>query len=410
MPQKFIAALPSRSSDVSSWRPRIALFSGNYNYVRDGANQALNRLVGYLERRGCTALVFSPTSRTPAFPAAGTLVSVPSIAIPGRSDYRLGLGLPRRQRAHLSAFQPDIIHLSAPDWTGIAVQRFARKHGIPVVTSLHTRFEQYAAFYGARLLRPVMERHLKRFYASSDRILVPTPGIADEFAQAGLGDRTSLWGRGVDRDQFSPYARSMTWRRRRGIDDSEVAVLYFGRLVREKGLADYVMLCKRLIAEGLPVRPLVVGDGPERAWLSKSLPQSHFTGHLMDAQLGYAVASADIFLNPSTTEAFGNVTLEAMASGLSTISVDVPSARNLLLKGSGILYPRGDLDNAFISLRQLVTDPNRRRSMGCRARELSSGYGWDAASRQVLECYLDVWSDKVRNVGAQDRASIAFAA
>ncbi|WP_231635688.1 glycosyltransferase [Novosphingobium sp. ST904] len=120
-------------------------------------------------------MVYSPTSPTPAFAPEGTLVPVPSIRIPGREDYRLGLGLPRRIRAHLSAFAPDIIHVSAPDWTGTAAQSFARDAGIPVVSSLHTRFEKYAAFYGANLLRPAMERHLSRFYRRSNRILVPTP-------------------------------------------------------------------------------------------------------------------------------------------------------------------------------------------------------------------------------------------
>lgn len=368
---------------------RIALFSGNYNYVRDGANQALNRLAGYLERQGCTVRVYSPTSRTPAFAPAGTLVSVPSIAIPGRRDYRLGLGLPRKIRADLTAFAPDIVHVSAPDWTGTAAQHFAVSAGIPVVASLHTRFEKYAAFYGAGLLRPVMERHLHRFYRRSDRILVPTGAIVDEFAQAGLGSRTRLWGRGVDRKQFTPQARDISWRRAIGIAQREIVILHFGRLVREKGLADYVALCRRLIAEGLPVRPLVVGDGPERAWMEWQLPQARFAGHLMGGELGRAVASADIFLNASVTEAFGNVTLEAMASGLPSICVDMPSTRNLLKAGSGLLFAHGDTEHALAALRQLVSAPQQRATMGARAREASVAYDWDGASRQVLDAYLD---------------------
>ncbi|WP_395334545.1 glycosyltransferase family 1 protein [Novosphingobium sp. BL-8H] len=373
----------------SSRRPRIALFSGNYNYLRDGANQALNRLVNYLERQGCAVRVYSPTSPTPAFAPEGTLVSVPSISIPGRGDYRLGLGLPRAIRADLIEFAPDVIHVSAPDWTGTAVQRHARKAGIPVVASLHTRFETYAAFYGAALLRPAMERHLSRFYRRSDRILVPTPGIAQEFAEAGLAARTRLWGRGVDRQQFSPRNRNMAWRRAIGIADGEVAVLHFGRLVREKGLADYADLCRRLLDEGLPVRPLVVGDGPERGWLARKLPQARFAGHLMGADLGRAVASADVFLNPSKTEAFGNVTLEAMAAGLPTVCVDVPSGRNLLEGGAGLLYAVGDREAGLAALRRLVTDAEARHGMGAHARTASAAYDWDSASHQVLECYLD---------------------
>ncbi|MEG8020575.1 glycosyltransferase [Sphingomonas aerolata] len=195
---------------------RIALFSGNYNYLRDGANQALNRLVGYLESGGVDVRVYSPTSPRPAFAPAGTLVSVPSVRIPGRGEYRLGLGLPAAVRRDVERFRPDIVHLSAPDWTGVAAQRLARTMGIPVVASLHTRFETYAQFYGAGLIRPMMERHLDRFYTGSDAILVPTPPIAAEFSAKGLGERTRLWGRGVDRDAFSPRHRDLAWRRRHG--------------------------------------------------------------------------------------------------------------------------------------------------------------------------------------------------
>ncbi len=391
-------------------RPRVALFSGNYNYIRDGANQALNRLVNYLERRGCTVRVYSPTSSTPAFTPEGTLVSVPSISIPGRGEYRLGLGLPRAIRADLIEFAPDVLHVSAPDWTGTAVQRHARAAGIPVVASLHTRFEKYAAFYGARLLRPAMERHLSRFYQRSDRILVPTPGIAKEFEDAGLGSRTRIWGRGVDRVQFSPQRRDLAWRRTIGIEDGEVAVLHFGRLVREKGLAEYATLCRQLLKEGLAVRPLVVGDGPERAWLARQLPQARFAGHLMGAELGRAVASADLFLNPSITEAFGNVTLEAMASGLPTVCVDVPSGRNLLAGGSGILFPSGGTELALRALRLLVNNRELRRTMAAHARDASAAYDWDSASHQVLECYMDVLGHGAEPPALPDSATIAEAA
>lgn len=369
---------------------RVALFSGNYNYVRDGANQALNRLVDYLERSGCVVRVYSPTSSRPAFEPAGTLVSVPSVPIPGRKDYRLGLGLPRSIRADLAAFAPDVVHVSAPDWTGAAAQRYARKAGIPVVASLHTRFEKYASFYGAALLRPAMERHLDRFYRTSARILVPTSAIEREFEEAGLGRRTRLWSRGVDRAQFTPARRDPEWRRSMGIADEEVAVMHLGRLVREKGLSEFVAVCDRLLRKGVQIRPLIIGEGPERAWMKRKLPQARFAGHLMGEALGKAVASADIFLNASTTEAFGNVTLEAMAAGVPVVCVDVPSGRNLLQHGSGLIYPSDDLGKAADAVRLLAGDVPLRNRMGRSGVEASTAYDWDAASRQVLDCYLEL--------------------
>ncbi|MCB2086944.1 MAG: glycosyltransferase, partial [Sphingomonadaceae bacterium] len=127
---------------------RIALFSGNYNYVRDGANQALNRLAEYLLRQGAALRVYAPTTDTPAFEPTGDLVSVPSVAIPGRAEYRVPLGLSKANRADLAEFAPNVIHTSSPDPTGHAAVRWARANDIPVLASVHTRFETYPRYYG----------------------------------------------------------------------------------------------------------------------------------------------------------------------------------------------------------------------------------------------------------------------
>ena len=124
---------------------RVALVSGNYNGVRDGANRALNTLVGYLLKQGVQVRVYSPTVDEPAFEPTGDLVSLPSIPIPGRSEYRLSLGLPPRVRRDLAEFAPNIVHISAPDIGGHRAVSWARARGIPVVASVHTRFDTYLA-------------------------------------------------------------------------------------------------------------------------------------------------------------------------------------------------------------------------------------------------------------------------
>jgi glycosyltransferase involved in cell wall biosynthesis len=370
--------------------PRIALFSGNFNYVRDGANRALNRLVDDLHDHGAVVRVYSPTSSTPAFAPAGPLVSVPSIRFPGRGEYRVGLGLPRAVRADVRRFAPDLIHVSAPDWTGVAAQKLAATLRLPIVASLHTRFETYAGFYGASLIRPAMERHLRRFYARADCVLVPTPPILEEFRNAGLAGDLRLWSRGVDRTQFDPALRDPAWRAAIGIAGDSCAVLFFGRLVREKGLADFVAVIDRLEARGVAICPVVVGDGPERDWLRRQLPSARMLGHLDGRDLGRAVASADILFNPSVTEAFGNVTLEAMASGLPTVSVDVSSARALLADDAGLFYRSGDLDAAAEAVARLAMFSERRRTIGRRARARSANYSWRQASDMVWDAYQAV--------------------
>ena len=364
---------------------RIALFSGNYNYIREGANQALNRLAAYLEDRGHQVRAYSPVTDTPAFEPSGTLVPVPSIALPVRSEFRLALGLPAATRDDLARFAPDIVHVSTPDILNSRALSHARRRGIPVVASLHTRFETYLDHYGLGWARPLVEAHLRRFYRRCSHVLVPTRELAREMARMRGDRQVSLWSRGVDRALFRPERRDMAWRRAQGIGDGEMVVLFFGRLVIEKGVDDYVETIARLLARGLPIRPLIVGAGPAEERF-RSLAGALFTGHLDGEALARAVASADVMLNPSTTEAFGNVVLEAMASGLPVVSADAPSAAMLIDQGrSGLLCSPRDRSVYAAAVSALAEDAGLRRRIGAH-------YGWDAASAAVLEAYEAVLS------------------
>src|SRR5260221_1745162 len=172
---------------------RVALFAGNYNYVREVANQALNRLVDRGLERGHAFRIYSPVTDTPAFEPAGDLVPVPSIALPVRSEFRLASGLPRHIREDVARFSPNLIHVSTPDILGTRAQTFAKRLGVPVVASLHTRFETYFDHYGLGWARPLAEAHLRRFYRRSDHGLAPTPGIFAELKAVG-GDRPATVG------------------------------------------------------------------------------------------------------------------------------------------------------------------------------------------------------------------------
>ena len=153
---------------------RIALFSGNYNYVRDGANQALNRLVEYLLRQGAQVRVYAPTTATPAFEPAGELISLPSIPIPGRPEYRLSGGVNRRIRRDLAAFKPNVVHVSAPDLSGHRAVNWARKQRLPILASVHTRFETYFRYYNMAWFEPIVVTLRSPVAASMETVnLVP---------------------------------------------------------------------------------------------------------------------------------------------------------------------------------------------------------------------------------------------
>nr|WP_166177380.1 glycosyltransferase family 1 protein [Altererythrobacter segetis] len=371
-------------------KPRIALFSGNYNCLPDGANQALNRLVAFLESDGFAVRVYSPVVPYPAFEPAGELVGVRSIPFPGRGEYRVAVGLPAETRRDLDAFAPDIVHVSAPDPLGRAAQRYAADRRIPIVASLHTRFETYFEFYGLGFVRGMIERYLQRFYRRCDLVFAPNRPMAEMLVDDGVDPaRIAIWSRGVDRQKFDPARRSLAWRAAHGIADSDLAVLFFGRLVREKGIADFAATLARA---ALPnVRPVVVGEGPAHGEFARCLPGAVFTGHLSGNALGEAVASADVLLNPSATEAFGNVNLEAMAAGLAVISADAPSGRALIEPGrTGLLVAPGDIDGYAAALTTLADNKAFRTRLGQAAREESARYDWDAASADVAAGYFEV--------------------
>ena len=370
---------------------RVALFSGNYNYVRDGANQALNALVSHLLSRGAAVRVYSPTVPRPAFQPTGDLVDVPAIPFPGRGEYRAARGLPRAVRRDLDAFAPNLVHVSAPDWLGHRAVTWARRRGLPVVASLHTRFETYPRYYGLRLLEPVFERLLTRFYGRVDRVLVP--GRSMEACLRGWGVRTpvSVWSRGIDHDCFSPDRRDPAWRRSLELRDDEMAVGFLGRLVKEKGLDVFAAVAAELRRRGVPARFLVIGDGPARDWFAAQVPDAAFAGFQQGDALGRAVASMDVLFNPSVTETFGNVTAEAMAAGVPVVAARATGAVDLVADGeTGFLVPPRDVGAYADAIARLAADPALRRRMGEAGRVRVAGNRWPEVNEAALQAYLEV--------------------
>jgi glycosyltransferase involved in cell wall biosynthesis len=367
---------------------RIALFSGNYNYVRDGANQALNRLVGYLLRQGAKVRVYSPTVGHPAFPPTGDLVSVPSISIPGRPEYRLGLGLPGRVKRDLAEFDPNVVHCAVPDIVGHRALTWSRKRKIPVVSSVHTRFDTYLQYYGLQFLEPTTRGIMRRFYRRCDAIVVPAESTAAIFRAQRMNKFISLWTRGVDREQFNPGRRSLEWRRERGIADDDMVVAFLGRLVLEKGIDVFSDAIDAARAKGVQLKVLAIGDGPARDYFEERLPDAIFTGQLTGVELGTALASADVFLNPSITETFGNVTLEAMASGLPVIAAAASGATSLVQDGvTGILDEGADIDGFADALATYERDPALRARHGHAGLEFAKTMDWDEINSALMHVY-----------------------
>lgn len=230
------------------------------------------------------------------------------------------------------------------------------------------------------------------FYKRCDEVFVPSASMASTLYDDGiLGKPARRWSRGIDHEYFSPNCRDMEWRRACRIADNEILVSFVGRLVREKGLCKFADMMDDLKGRGCPVKALIVGEGPERQSMERRLPEAVFTGHLSGSDLSRAYASSDIFVNPSLTETFGNVTLEAMASGIASICVQATGSADLVKNGeTGLLVDQADGVILADAVERLIIDGQQRGQLANAARLASYKYDWDAILAEVLEGYLGV--------------------
>jgi phosphatidylinositol alpha 1,6-mannosyltransferase len=370
---------------------RIALFTGNYNYIKDGVALTLNRLVAFLESRGIPVLIFAPTGPTPAFESVGELVSVPSFPIPTRSEYRIATGLPQSARARLKEFRPTLFHIAVPDIVGYQALKLAEAWGIPAVSSYHTRYDTYLRFYGLGLLEKLGQRYLRSFYNRVRRVYPPSESMAQIIRDDGQSQNVEVWARGVDNAMFSPAKRDLAWRRSLGIADDEVTISFVGRLVKEKNTGIVVRVLNLLKQKGLRFRAMIVGDGPELGAMKSALPDGIFVGFLHGAELARAYASSDVFFFPSESETFGNVTLEAMASGLPAVNAIASGSNSLVIEGeTGFLVSARDEAGLADRLALLVNDQGLRQRMGATARQRALAFSWETILSGLLASYRQV--------------------
>lgn len=377
------------SADSAPPKLRVALTSGNYNYEMDGPVRALNKLVAHLERKGHEVLVFAPTSKDSYLDHAGELVSLPSMPAPRRPEYRIALGIHGEAKKRFENFKPNLIHVSAPDLGGLAALNYGRKHGIPVVSSFHTRFDTYPRYYGLGWAEGLLTRYMKHFYGRCVHVYPPSQSMADELLREGIGKEMRLWARGVDSALFHPEKRDMGWRRSVGIADDDVVVMFVGRLVLEKGIDHFAAALKAARAAVPNLKAMIVGGGPERAYFEKQCPDGVFLGHQGGDDLARAYASGDIFFNPSITETFGQVTLEAMASGLPALCANAAGSLSLVDHGKTGFISKPDVSAFTEKLVELGASSGLRAEMGGAGRKKALAFSWDAVLDDLIVNYHD---------------------
>jgi phosphatidylinositol alpha 1,6-mannosyltransferase len=367
---------------------RLALFSDTYPPQMNGVSRTLERLVGAARERGAIVRVFTTTDpdATGIDPDVVRWNSVPFWAYP---QVRLSAPRVAEARAALTAWHPDLLHVATEFGIGIAGRSAASALRIPLVTSYHTSFAAYADFYQLGALAGMGWRYFRWFHSAAARTFTPTEAIKAEVEAHGFTN-VGVWGRGVDGDRFDARFRDLAWRRSLGIADDALAVLYVGRIAREKGL-EHALHAMHELADATPgIRFVFVGDGPYTDELRAAAPPSAiFTGRLSGVPLSTAYASCDVFLFPSVTDTFGNVLLEAMASGLVVVSADAGNTRELVGTSRGVIVPVATPGAIAQAFRQLSGNPSQRTAIQ------ASAVAW-ARARTWTQVWNDLFSEYLR--------------
>lgn len=369
---------------------KVAYFTESLLPHVDGVSRTLAQLFGTLEAREVDFRVYAPFRPGPDVSWSGRVHRVPYIRFPLYPDYRISLPYGRAVRRNLDAFAPDLIHVVSPTPGAAWAQSYARRAGIPVVGSFHTHFVSYFGYYGVPRLAEVGWKILRRIYGRCEAVYVPSRSMIRELESHGMR-KLELWSRGIDTRRFSPRFRDAALRAQAGADESTPIVLMVSRLVKEKDLADLVEMDRILRARGAEFRLVLVGEGPMREELERALPGAFFAGHQSGDALARWYASGDVFVFPSTTETFGNVVLEALASGIPAVVVDRGGPPDLIVEGeNGWVAGANDPVDLARRVGMLLGDPQLRKHMGERGAEMARERDWSAINGRLLDDYQRV--------------------
>ena len=365
---------------------RLALFCDSYLPQLNGVSLLLQRLTTAVRERGGAVRVFTTTD--PHASVDPNIRRWPSMKLWLYPEHRLALPTPASVRRELRAWEPTLVHAASPFGMGIAARNGARDLGIPFVSSYHTSWSAYTRFYGLGALRNITWNYVRWYHNAGMRTYCPTHAVQKELEAHGIRD-TAIWSRGVDAARFSPGYRSRALRERLGADDDTVLAIYVGRLGAEKGLA-VAMEGMHTVHDqrGRRVVCAIAGDGPYAEELKRIAPPgTRFVGRLSGRELSEFYASGDLFLFPSATDTFGNVLLEAMASGLPVVGAAVGPTRELLGNTRGVTFPPGDATAFAARVRELADDPARRAVLAADALSFARTRTWDAVFDELFADY-----------------------
>ena len=370
----------------------IALVTETYLPEVNGVAITIGRMVHGLLKRGHRIHMIRPRQGKQDAAQNGGAYSetlVAGMPIPGYPQLKSGLPAKNLLLKLWRAQRPDVVHIATEGPLGWSALSAARKLGLPVSTDFHTNFHNYTQYYGIGLLKKPIAAYLRHFHNKAACTLVPTISLQQQLEHEGY-QNVLVVSRGVDAELFHPAKRDTALRASWNADDDTPVVMLVSRLSPEKNLHVVVQAFEQMRKLNPLLRLVMVGDGPARAELQKQHPHIIFAGMQTGEALAHHYASGDIFLYPSVTETYGNVTVEAMASGLATLAFDYAAAQQHIRHDvNGLLAPFADNDAFIAEARTLANDLPRVRRLGAAARDTVELLTWEHIMGQMEAVLLD---------------------
>ena len=368
---------------------KIAYFTESLPPNKDGVVKTFCHLVDTLESEKIEYKFYSPVKPDASYPWTEHVRKVPSVPFALYDYYRMGMPYFENINEELDIYKPDLVHVVSPTPMGIYGIKYAQKRKLPVVTSYHTHFTKYLTYYKLEMLSPWAWNYLRWFHNQCLRTYAPSPSAVSELTQEGI-QGVELWQRGIELERFSPGHRSADLRASITKEDEPI-LLFVGRLVKEKDLDDLIAANKLLRQRNFKFKQVIIGDGPMRPELEQKLPEAHYTGFLSGHDLARWYASSDLFVFPSTTETFGNVILEAFASGIPAIGVNKGGVADIITSGvDGMIARANDPKDIADKTAFFLENPGMARHFGIDARKTAETYRWEAINKKLLDSYHQV--------------------
>lgn len=391
----------------------MALFTEVLKENFDGVTYTLFNIIERIPKDRFEFLFITPLPPSDNVKLPFPVIVCRYFPLPFMKGYRVAFPyFDRKLRAALEDFKPDLIHWVAPTFLTRYAFKYAKEHRIPLLGTYHTHYPMYVDYYFKYLpflkfLSVLVPMLLRFYYNNTDLVCVPTKPILEELAELGIErKRMMIWARGIDMTMFNPQKRDNKY-----IDalcgKGTIRVLFVSRLFWVKEITTIIGIYKKLSKTHPNVTMVITGDGPQKKYMEKRMPNAVFTGKLINNDLNRIYASCDIFLFPSITETFGNVNLEALASGLPIVAAAKGGQCGIIKEGeTGFLVEPKNVDAFCEKISYLVNNPNILKKMSKNAVAYARTQKWETLCKEMFRSYERVVAENKKRVEESDETAV----